>query len=387
MKLPPAWKIRREVWRVKEQMHDLLIPRFADRIAQAYHDRNIHRLLLETRGSLSLTKRVAVLVLFQPKGIAASTYMTLDHLAQENWSVLLVSNTALSTSDRKQLAAKSAFVIERPNTGYDFGAYREGWRWLERHGHKPERLILMNDSSWFPLRMHDNSLRRMEALNVDLAGQVFKTESTENEGRDHLESHLLMFSEKALHHPAILRFWADYAMTSDKRLTILRGEKGLTQCARQSGLSIEGLLDREKMLALLSQLSDQKLLEVLESLAIHSEDGKKLRADWMTAARGNFSWREEFLAWTSYQLSNSRQYLVSAAFVDPAASLGGLCFLKKSNDLRFQFARLALMRGIEAGRIPPVDPLIEKEVMKAIAGWKLPFDWRAKPSDIQMAEL
>lgn len=387
MALPPAWKVKRELWRVYDKAKTAASLRSLDRWRQSYHDRNLSRLLRETPGARPLTQRVAAFILFQPKGIAGSTFLTLDHLAQEGWSVLVISNAPLSDADRARLAAASGHVIERPNTGYDFGAYREAWNWLHRNGHALDRLILMNDSAWFPLRRNDDSLRRMEAMKVDLAGQIFKEEKSEARGRNHLESHLLMFSGHALQHPAVIRFWADYVMTDNKPQTIQRGERGLTQLGLASGLLVQGLLDREKMVDLLSQLPDPKLLQALESLAIHNEGDKLLRAGWLAAAKDNRPWRNEFLTWTSRQLSNSRQYFVSAAFIDPAASLGGLGFLKKSNDRRFQLARLAIIRGIDAGRIAPMDPLIEEEVKAVIRNWQPPFDWRAKPGDVQTADL
>lgn len=242
MKLPPAWKVKRELFRVKEQVQDALLPRFADRLRQFWHDRNIGKRLVETPGALAITPRVAVFVLFQPKGVAESTFLTLDHLVQENWSALVISNVPLSSADRLRLAARSAHVIERPNVGYDFGAYREGWRWLIRHHHGLDRLILMNDSTWFPLRMQDDSLRRMEALDADLTGHIFKTEKSEAKGRDHIESHLLMLGSRALGHPRIQTFWSHYPMTNSKALTIQRGEKGIAQTALAAGLKVEGLL-------------------------------------------------------------------------------------------------------------------------------------------------
>jgi hypothetical protein len=390
MRLPPGWKVKRELRRIFEKAREAVslhpanpLPRPIDRLRQNRYDRNSSRLLRETPGERTLTARVAVFVLFQPKGIAASTFMTLEHLAQEGWSVLVISNAPLSEADRARLAVHSGHVIERPNIGYDFGAYREGWRWLHRRSDRLRRLILMNDSTWFPLRMQDDSLRRMEALNADLAGHIFKTEKTEDKGRDHLESHLLMFSQNALEHPAIHRFWADYIMSEYKPRTILVGEKGLSKAAINNGLIVLGLLGRERMVELLSQLSDGALLDALKNLALHKDATKLRRAEWQAAAAAGQPWRKSFLAWTSNELSNSLQHLLSATFVDPAVRLGGMGFLKKSNDLRFQLARMVIVREIDAGRILPLDPVVTMEILASIRNWKEPSDWRVDPNKKQ----
>jgi hypothetical protein len=380
MALPPAWKVKRELRRVYENLLDFVRFRPAVEWLRILHYEVHPRINLhETQGALLLTARVAVFVLFQPKGIAGSTLQTLAHLAEEGWSVLVISNAPLSPDDRTRVATNSAHVIERPNLGYDFGAYREGWRWLQRRGHRPNRLILMNDSTWFPLRRQDDTLRRMEALKVDLAGHIFKTESSADSSNDHMESHLLMFGQRALAHPDIQEFWANYRMTSSKALTIERGEKGISQAVLLAGLELKGLLDREQLLSILGGLPDDALCLVASNLVIDDDENRQRRADWVAAAAHGLPWREDFLAWTDYELANSLYQLLSATFVYPAILYGGMGFMKKSNDRRFQLARMLILREIEAGCIPPFDPVIMEEVRSNAENWKEHRDWRRDP--------
>lgn len=387
MKLPPLWKVKRELWRVKEKADHLLHRVIMDPRRQARYERSRKELITETPGQQLLSHRVAVLVIFQPQGIAASTFLTLRHLARQDWSVLIVANSRVTDSERESLAEHCAMIIERPNVGYDFGAYREGWLWLERHGHHLDRLILMNDSTWFPLRSEDDTLFRMEALNADLAGHIFKSESALDTSRDHVESHLLMFSGFAIRHPSIRSFWSNYVMSDLRALTIKQGEKGLTQTAIRAGLKVDALLGRDRLFALLSALPDPELLSTLRNLVFHDAFGRDLQADLLIASEAGGPWRERLLNWTYKELSGSPKLLVSVTFIDPAMSLGGMGFLKKSNERRFQLARLAAIRGIEAGRIAPMDPVVEAEVRAATAAWKPPFDWWANPNDLQKAEL
>lgn len=379
MSLPPLWKVRRELWRVKEQVQGSIQRRLADPLRRAMYERNLQKTLQETPGRLPLTPRVAVFVLFQSKGIPGSIFFTLDHLAREGWSVLIVSNAQLTDTDRARLAEKSAHLIERPNIGYDFGAYREGWRWLANRGQPLDRLILMNDSTWFPLRVEDDSLRRMEALDVDLAGHIFKTELAEDNKHDHIESHLLMMSRKALAHPTIRAFWNHYLMTDSKALTIQHGEKGITHAARRAGLKVQGLLSRERLVSLMAAQSDEALLDTLRNLSMHNDTGDRQLAAWLAAAADGKPWREIFFAWVEHELLNSRQHLLSATFIDPAVSLGGMGFLKKSGDKRFHLARLTLMNSISARRIAPLDQSMTSEIEACIRSWLPPHDWRGRP--------
>ncbi|WP_333817350.1 rhamnan synthesis F family protein [Tabrizicola sp.] len=363
MALPPFWKVRREVGRVAERMSDRLPVTYMQDIVRQYkHDRSLSRSLRETRGSLELGDKVAVFILFQPKGIAESTYITLDHLRESGWSTLVVSNTPLLQTDREKIALKSAHVIERPNVGYDFGGYREGWRWLGRQGKKPQRLILMNDSTWFPLRKEDDSILRMEALGVDLAGHVFKNCHPETQVHDHLESHFMLFGPRALASSAIERFWSEYIMTNSRDQTIRRGEIPLSQVALASGLSVRGLLDRDVLLNLLGSLEDKELLRISARLPMISDGDRRNGKLWNSSAATGKEWRDDFLSWVLLQLTTPDGYLLSATFADVAIKLGGMGFLKKSSDIRFQYARLAVLDGVESGYLPPFEAVVMSEI-------------------------
>jgi lipopolysaccharide biosynthesis protein len=240
--MPPLWKIKREIKRIGRKLHWVSV----DTASLWYRHLPFPLIksyfLRETTGALPLTDRVAIFVLFQPKGIAASTFFTLSHLAQENWSVVVVSNAALSDADRTKIAKHSAQVIVRPNIDYDFGAYRDGWYWLQHRRQPLSRLIMMNDSTWFPLRADDSSLARMEQHGSDLTGHIYKCESAERYGQDHIEAHLLMFSTRLLTHPTLHNFWRGYKMSSSRSKTIYRGEKGIAQHLLTDNFNFAGIL-------------------------------------------------------------------------------------------------------------------------------------------------
>lgn len=91
--------------------------------------------------------KLAVFVVFRPKGVAASIYMTLEYLCKHGITVLITSNAALNHDDRQKFASLAWKVIERPNFGYDFGAYRDSILYLRDQGVEPDHLLLMNDST------------------------------------------------------------------------------------------------------------------------------------------------------------------------------------------------------------------------------------------------
>jgi hypothetical protein len=376
MTLPPVWKVKREISRVKAKLQKRSVI-IVDRLRQTLYDRNRDQVLRETVGARPIRPRIAIFVLFQPQGLAPSTYLTLDHLMQEGWSTVVISNAPLSESDRSDVASRCAHVIERPNVGYDFGAYREGWHWLQRFGHTPDRLVLMNDSTWFPLRMNDDSLRRMEALEADFAGHIYKNCHFDTTRYDHVEAHLLMLSPRAFAAPAIHTFWAEYLMSNSREKTIWRGEIPLSQIAINAGLSIGSILSRDRLIVLLRSLPDQELLEVVRDLVLVNPADLDLRERWLVAAASGRAWQEEVLSWTESELSAPINSLLSANFIIPAIRLGGISFLKKSSDPLFHLARQAVLDCSDAGWIPTVDPCIVSEICATLNGSYGELGWRS----------
>lgn len=369
MALPPRWKIRRELVRVRDQVWRGVTSTLYDPPRQFLYDRIAPRLVRVERGELSLTERVAVFVLYQPRGLLRSTHCTLEHLDANGWSIVVVTNAPLSGSDLANLRSRSSVIIERPNVGYDFGAYREGIRYLTRNGHRLDRLTLMNDSTWFPLRDDDDTLARMEASTADVVGQVFKTESTERRGHDHLESHLLMFGPEALQNPAFGDFWANYVMSDSRVTTIRNGEKGLSQELANAGLRLEGLLSREKFLMQLECLEDDELADVARNIVHHRRDADEYCASILRSMDDDISWRRSLIDWISNVLSNSRQHLISTTFVAPAMRYGGMGFVKKAKDIRFHLARQKVLEMEKMSMIAPLNDVVRAEIEEAIAAW------------------
>jgi Rhamnan synthesis protein F len=372
MALPPLWKVRRELLRIREKTSRAAGRWIYDPIRKPLYDLTTHWWHRVTQGSHPLTDRVAVFMIYQPKGIAPSILLTLEHLRQNHYSVLIVSNGALRPEDRSKLAKHAALVLERPNVGYDFGAYRDGIRHLWSLKHDMSRLILMNDSTWFPLRRDDDSLARMEALDADLAGHIFKTENEEKRANDHVESHLLMISRDFLRSKDFRQFWSRYKMSDLRRTTIALGEKGFSQLAICSGRRVRTLMGREWLLSVLHQLDERDLRFVLDhtidSFTRHEKDAAHVRR----LAASGAPWRDAYLDWTDTSLRNSLSFLLSAAFVMPALVYGRMGFAKKANDIRFHLAREELLDLEASGLIPRIDDVVRAEIKQSLRSWDPP---------------
>ena len=196
----PGWKIRRELGRLGQQLS--AIPEAIwEPLAQARHDRELLARWPVRNGQHPGVDRVAALLIWQPEGIAPSVFRTISHLSDAGYAPFVISNAPVSEKDRGTLDAAVWKWMERPNFGYDFGGYRDALRVLKSWNADPERLVILNDSMWFPLSGGDEALARLEALEADVAGSILRR----RDGADFLESYIFSVSSRTWRSEA---FWA-----------------------------------------------------------------------------------------------------------------------------------------------------------------------------------
>jgi Rhamnan synthesis protein F len=369
MSLPPGWKVKRELNRIRDQILRKITTYSEPRV------RILHNFWLTIKaqpitGNVPMGNKVAIFILFQQNGVARSTYLTCDHLIEQGYSPFVLSNAPLSDTDRAALLARSAILLERPNFGYDFGAYQDGIRILGKMGCRPDRLILMNDSTWFPIRANDTSIARMEASGEAFTGQVEKIESDirDYNGIDHLESHLLMFTKPALECSAFVDFWKDYPASSNRTNTILQGEKKLSDTMFKAGFVSSGLVSRQQFLNCVSSLSYVQLQAVVTEFCDVRDDVTYSLRKLIQNMQDTPEWREDAMQ----QLKNlvfTHNYLLSTTFVFATMTYLGLGFVKKGHEKIAQVTRRKVLSLAGSAKIEPLDPIVRAEIEQVVANW------------------
>lgn len=223
------WKIQREFRRVGSQLlepyrqvRDAFL-RLDYRLRHAHHVQHFE-------GQVEWTGRVAVFLVYQPKGVAHSVFTTCEHLQQQGYACVMVSNGELAPEDLKRILPKVTHLIVRPNFGYDFGGYQEAVIWLRQRGDDVKQLLLMNDSVWFPVLKGASFLTEMEATGADVVGALSAQRGAAQRHQRKLfyASFMLLFSGKVWRSEKFKYFWSHYRQTSSKPRTIRRGERKLS---------------------------------------------------------------------------------------------------------------------------------------------------------------
>lgn len=373
----PAWKLKRELRRIWYKIVDLpgylvsLPDRLAHKRRQAVHDRDFDRIVQTQPGAIARQAKVVIFLVYQPKGVPPSVYLTLNYLVRKGYAPLIVMNSPILPQDAERLPASSWLLVTRPNFGYDFGGYRDGLRILDQHGPTPDRLLIMNDSVWFP--MQGDPLPVLEArldaggldaigLNQDQKVRYHKDGTYHFELRQ-LESYFFLFSRPCLDSPAFRSFWADYRMSSYKPYTIKHGEIGFSKHLMRHGARLDGVMLRSKFIEAIKSCDARFLRTTLEYAAYVDDNYRKERDDLLARYSGDEAWRQAVL---DHIRKNALRRPFTTSFCYASDQLFGTMYLKKNSQTYFHEMRQNYLRAVENGLIAAPAPEILAELTRMV---------------------
>lgn len=366
----PLWKLRRELARLGEETAARLANLY-EPVLRKRHDAWRDRQPTPQDLGIGPRPKIAIFLIYQPKGVAPSILATLSWLATNGYAPLVVSNTPLSGTDRARLAPLAWRVFERPNFGYDFGGYRDGVLLLQRWGITPERLLILNDSVWMPTRPDSSLIARLEAAPADVVGGIEHPASTKRYGgthRGHLESYLLLVNARACASDAFRAFWRDYPSSSKRLNAIRRGERQFASRMRDAGLTAQGLFSRQ---AFLDGLAQQETSFLQKTLTYASYVEPELAAEGVQLLESDANdqtWRDRVIQHIARTTIRRR---FNAGFCYPSDALFGMDFIKKSPgptgggsgaSLHSRMRRKHL-EAVRAGDLAPLGAEVMAEIM------------------------
>ncbi len=327
----PAWKLRRELDRLGQKARSLASYPIEGFVKRSY-DRKFPDQLNITQGEVPALSKVAIFLIYQTDGILESTLHECRHLIDKGFAPLIVSNCPLSEKDRLVLTPVSWMVTDRPNYGYDFGGYRDGVRLLDHIGQSPDALLILNDSIWFPLHGASTVLDDLQSKAANVTGIVYHEDiqrrSTFSVRKAFLESYFFLFDKAAISSDAFKTYWQDYRVSSNKLNAVYRGERALCDAMRSGGLTVEGLVDRAKLLKALETQDAAFLQKTLKYAAYTDAEFNAAGVDILNRFSETEDWIAEAIA---HVAAVTKKRNMHASFCYATMSLFGVCSLKKSN--------------------------------------------------------
>jgi hypothetical protein len=271
------WKLKRELARLGQQLQ--AIPEAIwEPFALRAHNAAFEKGFPLYNGEVDLKSKVAIVLCYQPKGLAASFFITLDHLVKSGYSPLVMSNTKLSKIDLEKLRPHTWRTVERPNFGYDFGGYRDGIFSLRKWNIKPERLVILNDSIWFPVWEGDATIKTAENSQFDVVGFILR----EKGAVKFLESYFLMINTSEVSENLFYKFWDDLKLTSNKYNVIRRGERGFGVYMGKAGLKVGSIYNEKDFLV---EINSSSLDELRLAIDYACADDKNLMLEIKKSAK------------------------------------------------------------------------------------------------------
>lgn len=362
----PMWKLQRELDRLGQKLRSILAYPI-EGFTQARYDRAFPKQLTITDGTQALTPKVALLLIYQPGGIPASLVEECKHFIEHGYAPFIISNAPLNDGAIETLKPITWKIVQRPNYGYDFGGYRDGVRLLERLNITPDTLIIANDSIWFPLHPNATVLPTLENNGAHVSGIVYHEDivrrSKFSTRKAFLESYFFHFDQTALGSDAFRSFWDTYRVSSNKLNAVYRGERRLCDHMREGGLTVQGLVDRNKLLAELAAQGPEFLRKTLEYGAYTDSEFATESAALIDAYAPSDQWKADAIAHVK-KVTMKRN--LHASFCYATMQLFDVCTMKKSNGtfLKGTYATLhsqareQYLRAIDAGdTVAPFDAI------------------------------
>ncbi len=359
-------KLKREAHRIRNQIEAAVRYPFEPWMKRR-HDLKFGLSIRRTDGVKTAGTKIAIYVIFQPKGLAPSTIATCAHLARAGYAVLLVSNAPLSAEDRARLVPETWCIVERPNFGYDFGGYRDGLRLVKEAGLSPDALVMLNDSIWWPAFPGDTTLKQMETKGADVVGMIYHRPRKRGNDVNYrfLHSYFYWFGKIALRSQAFHDYWDRYRVSSFKYNAIRRGELGITQALVAGGLSVDALLSQEALVEALNRRDHDYLATVLAKATFKTPE-LQARADRILAEpTRNREWRSSIMAIFDDMFDQS-EFQIALAL--PCFDMLGMNFLKKSpsepETSQYYRMRDQFLSSVEDSLLPRPHPEMYAEIEK-----------------------
>ena len=359
--LGPGQKVLRELNRLKQDLFGIYHSAVF-RVAQRRYDASWTEQIRLTKGAISPGKKMAILVLFQKGEVRKSTIETCLHLTSRGYAVLAVSNMPLTDTSRARLSQYVYQICERPNYGYDAGAYRDGVWLLREQGLKPDQLILINDSVWFPLNPDNNTIERLEDTGSVFGGLVRKTKgkadyASQKEPAGFIEAYFFQVNLASKATADLWsRFWDQLQLTTGRKyLKEARVSKYMTG----AGVEFSALGSRRSFLKGIDELPTSELRKVMQ-YAAYANPVLADRGAVLCAEHDSGNWRENVLV---HIRDTVELYPFYGSFIYGSETILKLGFLKRTDMPLYRGMRRAYLKAIRAGDLaaPSAATLAELE--------------------------
>jgi len=216
--------------------------------------------------------RYAIFLIYQPKGIPWYVTNALESLNEAGINVIAVVNHSVSDFQLSYLKKNSKIVILRDNLGFDIGAFRDVTLYLNSQKMDIERIIYMNDSTYFFKNGLTNLFSDLITSQFDICAPFENWEI-----HYHIQSFCFSISGRIFRNSNFQAFWRNYIPVNSRLWAINKGEVGLSRAMIPLAESIDIIYKPNKLrdhLSGITTLGDRINLARLIPIPIRSQSSE-----------------------------------------------------------------------------------------------------------------
>lgn len=357
--LVPFWKVRRELRATYDQAHALVI-RMAFPLIRLRKRLFPPAESVPLKGQRTLGKRIVLYLVFPDSDDLSDRLDAMDYFLDREASLICVVNGKVASQWLEEFVRRCAYVLIRDNTGYDFGGYQRGVLFLRDLGHGFDHLHIINDSVLMPLVPNETIFSNIEAAaGTGFGGAVALPMDKPLANGSHpvqttrlALSYWLYFSGAVTRSDCFVAYWSRYIATSSKVLTVRYGERGLSRHMAAHGYPAAALYTVESVSVLLSKLSPDTLVHILQYASFTDEVFATRCAQLLTAHEASPEWSEATRSFIQ-EVAQRRNFLHSFCYL--AYEVLHVPFIKKTRIRLPHLMRQQYIAAVRAGRMvqPP----------------------------------
>jgi hypothetical protein len=221
----------------------------------------------------------------------------------------------------------------------------------------------LNDSIWFPARENQSLLTELLQPDLEYTGvQIFDNGSKGKVRSSMFGSYCFAVNERLLKNFEFIDFWENYRLSSNKEITLRRGERAFSNRMMKATKHYRGIYSLDRFNAIIDGLKPDTLREALGdmiAIAPHLESRRlKLLNDKKT-----IHWIND--AKTLLQEgAKTKNYIGSS----PILSIREMGFpmIKKNNQRLYSLARKRIILAVDEGRLEGLNPIVLAELRKHV---------------------
>ena len=357
-----AWKVRREIINLKDRLVFTLLRPFEIPLARYLKARPLLVTPLGGAFNEGRPTRFAVMVIYQPGGLRASTIGTLKYLSESGYCCCVVANGGLPQPSVEALNSVLGVLIQRNNFGHDFAAYQVGWHYLRKQGHHLAEILFLNDSVWFPMFVESAVLGQIAKNHADVAAFANLGRISQPPDALLLASYFLHFRGTAQVLSLLDGFWDSYVASNFHHYTMKAGERRLSNLIKSSGLTWDALFTNQALYSALVACDDEWLYRVLKYASYQDAELAEQAEAIVPAYNQDFDknrWRAQALA-HAWRVLDRRSGL--ASFPVGCLLLLRLDCIKRGSTVLQRRARRAVWEAHTQGHLPSLNSTVVNEM-------------------------